>query len=485
MNLETTAVDPPIPISDATLRLHAPRVEVPIYDRAALQPAIVHFGVGGFHRAHQAVYLDELAQLGYTDCGVIGVCMRHRTMRDALRPQDWLYTVAERGDGEERARVVGVLRDVLYAFDDFSAVIDALTAPATSIVSLTITGGAYDSDPSGDIDVFAFIVEALARRRKAGLAPFTVLSCDNVPMNGAMAREATLRWAAARDHGLAAWIESEVAFPSSVVDRITPKTTPEARRFVEERFGIADGWPLIAEPYSQWILEDDFSNGRPALEEVGVQLVDDVAAYQRMKKRLLNGGHCALGYIGLLAGYERTDEAMNDPAIRGYLQDLLCDEISPLLGEVPGIDLGDYIDTLLDRFANPGVGDQLSRLAERGSVKMPSYLLPSAEDALRRGAPAGLLPAAVAAWIRCLRGTDLNGDRLEIADPMADRLGRLARAGGTDPRPVLNERSVFGDLGRSRAFATAVERSLRALERSGLDGMLGGAVPDSAPMALR
>ena len=485
MNLEPTTLDTPIPISDATLRLHAPRVEVPIYDRAALEPSIVHFGVGGFHRAHQAVYLDELAQLGYTDCGVIGVCMRHRTMRDTLRPQDWLYTVAERGDGEERARVVGVLKNVIYAFDDFTAVIDALTAPATSIVSLTITGGAYDSDPSGDIDVFAFIVEALARRRQAGLAPFTVLSCDNVPNNGAAARQATLRWAADRDRGLAGWIESEVAFPNSVVDRITPKTTPEARRFVAERFGIADRWPVIAEPYSQWIVEDDFSNGRPALEEVGVRLVDDVAAYQRMKKRLLNGGHCALGYLGLLAGYERTDEAMDDPAIRDYLESLLCDEIAPLLGEVPGIDLGDYIETLLDRFANPGVGDQLSRLAERGSVKMPSYLLPSAAEAMRRGSPIGLLAIAVAAWIRSMRGTDLDGEHLEIADPIAARLGRLARAGGTDPRPVLGERSVFGNLGRSPAFVTSVERSLRALERSGLDGLLDGGVPDSAPMALR
>ena len=488
MNLEASAVESAIPLSDATLRVHERRIEVPIYDRSALRPSIVHFGVGGFHRAHQAVYLDELAQLGSTDCGVIGVCMRHRTMREALMPQDWLYTVAERGDGEERARAVGVLREVLFAPDDPNAVVEAMADPATTIVSLTITGGAYESEPSGPelaSDVFAFIVEALARRRRAGLPPFTVLSCDNVPMNGVRAREAVLRWAAARDRGLARWIESEAAFPSSVVDRIVPKTTPEARRFVRDRFGIFDRWPVIAEPYSQWILEDDFSAGRPALEDAGVQLVPDVAAYQLMKKRLLNGGHCALGYVGLLAGHERTDEAMDDPMIRDYLRSLLCEEIAPLLDEVPGIDLDDYIDTLLERFANPGIGDQLSRLAERGSVKMPSYLLPSAAEAQRHGFPDALLAVAVAAWIRCLRGTDLDGRRLRLGDPLGERLGALARAGGTDPRPVLRDHAVFGDLGRSPAFVAAVERNLRALERAGIAGMLSPTAPAPVPMALR
>jgi len=490
MNPQTTSTTAfASPLANATLAAHRERIDVPSYDRDSLQPAIVHFGVGGFHRAHQAVYLDDLAARGVRDCGVIGVSMRSPGMRDALVPQDWLYTVAERGESGASARAVGVTRDILFAPDEPGAVVAALTDPRTTIVSLTITGGAYASMPvprtGPPADVFALIVEALAQRRRAGLAPFTVLSCDNVPGNGDVARESTLRWAAARDFGLSRWIESEVAFPSSVVDRIVPKTTPDSRSFVRDRFGVDDRWPVISEPYIQWIVEDDFSAGRPPLEEVGVQFVDDVSAYELMKKRLLNGGHCALGYIGLLAGYRRTDEAMADPLLRGYLLSLLDNEIAPLLDEVPEIDLGGYVRTLADRFANPGVGDQLSRLAERGSVKMPGYLLPSVEAGLMRGTPVELLSVAVAAWIRVLRGTGLDGRSIEIADPLAMRLRNLARVGGSNPRPVMGERSIFGDLAEHEGFVAAVERNLWLLERGGIASLLRPHVDPATPTAAR
>lgn len=473
-----------LPLSNDTLAAHGRGFEVPTYDRRAVTPGIVHFGVGGFHRAHQAVYLDELAQRGLSDeWGVIGVSMRHATARDALQPQDWLYTLVERDGSRDRARVIGILDRVLFAPDDPAAVVAALAAPTTRIVSLTVTGNAYEPQDDGDgeaagPDAFGLIVAALAQRRRAGLPPFTVMSCDNVPDNGRVARAAVLR-AAEGDPDLARWINVRGAFPSSVVDRITPKSTPETRELVRDSFGVDDRWPVVAEPFTQWILEDDFCAGRPPLEEVGVELVDDVAAHQRTKKRLLNGGHSALGYVGLLAGYETTDEAMADDAVRSYLSSLMAEEIAPLLGDAGGIDLDRYRETLLERFSNPGVGDQLSRLCERGSTKLPAYLLPSVEEALAEGAPIDRLSLAVAAWMRSLRGRDSAGRRIPVVDPRRDLLVSIARHAGDDPRPLLSRRDIFGDLIEHDEFVHAVERHLRALGDGGVAAAL-----ERDPMSL-
>src|SRR3712207_1859910 len=349
-------------------------------------------------------------------------------MKDALAPQDHLYTVVERSPDGERARVVGVMVDYHFAPDDPAKVLDLLTARHTRMVSLTITGSGYrlcpqtgEFDPA-DVDirwdlehpenprtVFGFLVEGLDRRRRAGLPPFTVVSCDNMHRNGDCARSALVGFARLRDEVLARWITDRVAFPSSMVDRITPHTTPEEREAVAQRYGVQDNWPVITEPFSQWVIEDDFSNGRPPLDLVGVRFVPDVARYELMKTRLLNAGHCALGYLGSLDGHASIDTVMAEPVFAAYIEQLMDDEVSPLLPPPDGIDLDDYKRTLLRRFANPAIADQLYRLCRRGSTKMPHHLLPSLREALAAGRPHGLLTVAVAGWFRYLRGIDAEG----------------------------------------------------------------------------
>ncbi len=492
----------PRPLSEETLGQHDGRLAVPTYDRAALTPAVVHFSVGGFHRSHQLLYFDDLAQRRISDgWGVVGVGLHSRGMKDALAPQDHLYTVVERSPDGERARVVGVMIDYHFAPDDPSAVLDVLTDERTRMVSLTITGSGYRLDPQSgafdpdDVDirwdlaetdrprtVFGFLVEALDRRRRSGLPPFTVVSCDNMHRNGEATRAAVVGFARLRDEVLARWIADRVSFPSSMVDRITPHTTPEQRDAVAQRYGVDDRWPVITEPFSQWFIEDDFCNGRPPLEHVGVQFVDDVAQYELMKTRLLNASHCALGYLGSLAGYSSIDQVMADPLFARYAAQLMDVEVAPLLPPPDGIDLGAYRSTLLTRFANPAIADQLPRLCRRGSTKMPHHLLPSLRQALDEGRPHRLLTLAVAAWFRYLRGTDADGRSVEIDDPRAELLQSLARAGGSDPRPLLRVSSIFGDLGRRPDFVEELAQALSDLDRAGVRIAL--AVALTAPVDL-
>ena len=474
------------PLSNATLATLGDNVSVPSYDRAALTPAIVHIGIGGFHRAHQAVYLDELAERAIsTDWGVIGVTLRRRAMKDALEPQDGLFTVLARAGEQDRARVVGSVVDVLFAPEEPAAVLDALSDPRTRIVTLTITGNGYHVDPetgclSDDDEIrddladparpqtaLGYLVEALERRRRAGTSPFTVLSCDNVPHNGATARAGVVGLAQARDPQLARWIEAHVAFPSTMVDRITPETNDDAHDLLAA-LGLQDRWPVVTEAFSQWIVEDRFCNGRPPLQEVGVQFVDDVEPYERMKKRLLNASHSALGYVGYLLGHRDSAGAMSDPLVRRYLDKLMHDEIAPLLPTVPGVDLDEYRATLLGRFSNDKVGDQLERLCGRGSTKVPAYLLPSIVEARREGRPHELLNLAVAAWVRYLRGVDLDGREIAIKDARLDELQPLAIESGDDPATFMADSRVFGWLADDPMLVRSVARILAALERDGL-----------------
>ena len=485
----------PWALSDSTLTLHADRVEVPAYDRATLTPAVVHISVGSFHRSHQAVYFDELAQRGIsTEWGLIGVGLHRPEMREALTAQDGLYTVVSRSAAGDEARVVGVIGRYLYAPEDGDAVLDALADARTRVVTLTITGYAYHVDPrTGAFDehdpgvaaeladgghptsALGFLVEGLARRRAAGHRGFTVVSCDNVPGNGPMTRTAVVSYARLRDETLAAWIDEHVAFPSSMVDRITPRTTADDQAWVEERFGVRDRWPVITEPFSQWIVEDTFCNGRPPLDEVGVRFVEDVRPYALMKTRLLNATHCAVGHLGSLAGLERMDEAMADPVFAGYAARLMAD-VEPLLPPVPGIDLPLYRETLMERFANPKIGDSLERLRRAGSAKLPRHVLSSLREARAAGAPYGMLLLAVAGWCRQLRGVDDDGALLRIDDPFGERLHELAVAGGTDPRPLLTERETFGELGDDAELVAELERVLQAMERDGTRSVVADAV---------
>jgi mannitol-1-phosphate/altronate dehydrogenase len=460
-------------LCEATLRVHASHVRVPTYDRSALTPGIVHLGVGAFHRAHQAVYLDDLAERGVNTWGVVGVALRRRATKEALEPQDGLFTVVARGPRGDDARVIGSLLRVLFAPEEPEAVLDALADPRTRVVTLTVTEEGYDvrpdlTRPHRQRTPLGLLAAALDRRRRLGRGPFTVVSCDNVPRNGATTRAALLAFAEASNPDLADWIAREVAFPSSMVDRITPATTAEAVADVAHRFGIDDRWPVMTEPFSQWVVEDDFCNGRPPLVEVGVQFVRDVEPHERLKKRLLNGGQSALGYVGYLLGHRDTASAMRDGLVRRYVDTLMRHEVAPLLPAVQGIDPDAYRNELLARLANPHVRDQLARLCRRGSAKMPAHLLPSILEARRAGRPHELLTLAVAAWVRYLRGVDLDGFEIPIVDAQLGRLQPLAVRGGADPAPLMAGSSIFGVLADDPMLVGSVGRALEAVDRDGL-----------------
>ena len=471
------------PLSESTLAALPSWVAAPGYDRRSLTPAVVHIGVG-FHRAHQAVYFDDLARLGFsTEWGIVGVGLHRPEMGRVLSEQDNLYTVVVRGPDGERVRVVGALVDYLFAPESPEAVLSVLAAPTTRLVTLSITGSAY---PTGDPDLeqqdvradverpaapgtaFGYLVEALDRRRRDGGLPFTVLSCDNVEHNGEATRRAVLAIARLRSPELAEWVQRHVSFPSSMVDRITPETTPELRDHIVDTHGVGDRWPVVTEPFSQWVVEDDFCNSRPPLENVGVQFVQDLRPYEVMKTRMLNGAHSAMGYLARLSGFRSTDEAMRSQVLRDYVDGYLA-EAAALLPDVPGIDLAAYRTTLLERFSNPQLSDQTARLCRRGSTKVPSYVLPSLELALAQDQPRQHLVLALAGWLRFLRGVDYDGSPIEIEDAHADRLRSLAVAGGTDPRPLLAERDVFGSLTDSRQLVDELEQALCLLEAGPLE----------------
>ncbi|MDQ1730102.1 MAG: mannitol 2-dehydrogenase, partial [Pseudonocardiales bacterium] len=465
-----------IPLNNATLELHARRLAVPNYDRSALTESVVHVGVGGFHRAHQGTYFDDLARLGFTEWGVSGLGLHRRRLKEALEPQDCLYTVVEQGSDGAEGRVVGSMCRYLYTPDEHVQAIEVLADERTALVTLTITGDGYHRDAvTGDFDAgcsavrrdlsqagpyttaWAYLVEALDRRRLAGLPPFTVMSCDNLPDNGGAARKAVVGFAAQRSARLAKWIECNVAFPSTMVDRITPVLNDAEIAGIQYDFGIIDRCPVVAEPFRQWVVEDAFSGSRPPLDEVGVEFVSDISPHKLVKTRLLNGSHCAMSYLGILLGHQTTDAAMSDSNVYRYVERLMRTEVSPLLRERVTIDCADYQSTLLERFSNPGMPDKLSRLAARGSVKMPSYLLPSLHEGRAENRPTAMLTLALAAWIRYLRGYDLQGKPIVIEDQRGSELRTLALTGLADPRPLLNVRDVFGSLVDDVVFVEALE----------------------------
>jgi mannitol 2-dehydrogenase len=486
-----------VPLTDATLQLHSERIDVPTYDRSSLQRGVVHIGAGNFHRAHQAVYFDDLARSGIsTQWGITGVSLHSSDVKDLLSGQDGLYTVVQRGHDRQSARVVGSIGSYHFAPNDGAAVRAALADPQTHIVSLTITANGYFLDPvtrqfnadAPDVradlvgsdsftTAWSYLAEALDRRRRAGTAPFTVLCCDNLPDNTQAARTALVSFAALKDPGLASWIDTHVAFPSTMVDRITPQTTNTERRFVERTFGIADRWPVLTEPYCQWIIEDSFSDGRPPLDEVGAQFVTDVSDHKTVKTRLLNGTHIALACLATLAGYQRTDEAMKDNVIFDYAEQLMRDEIQPLLPAVPGMNTAGYRNSLLTRLSNPRMSDQLSRLARRGSTKISSFLLPSLHEAIEQGRPHTLLMLALAGWARYLQGHDLKGKEIRIDDPESALLTRLATAGGNSPEALLRH-EIFSELRQLPAFADRLSDMIADFDESGVIPTLRRALQD-------
>ncbi|RZU15518.1 mannitol 2-dehydrogenase [Kribbella rubisoli] len=465
-------------------------VGVPSYDRTAVTPGIVHFGVGGFHRAHQAMYLDRLMSDGKAlDWGIVGVGVlpQDRRMDDVLSAQDHLYTlVIKHPDGTLEPRVIGSIVGYLFAPDDPNAVLARMVDPATRIVSLTITEGGYHvnqvtgeldaSDPSLAADLepgatpgsaFGFIVEALARRRAAGVPPFTVMSCDNIPGNGHVARKMLSSFARLKDADIAEFLETEVKFPNCMVDRITPVTTDADREALAERFGVEDGWPVVCEPFTQWVLEDDFGLGRPSYEDVGVQIVEDVEPYELMKLRLLNASHQALCYLGYLAGYRYAHEVSQDKLFVDFLLGYMDDEGTPTLPPVPGVDLDRYKHQLIERFANPEVRDTLARLCAESSDRIPKWLLPVVREQLVADREIKRSVLVVASWARYAEGTDEQGGAIEVVDRLRDKLVERAQHNREDPLVFISDPDLFGDLASDERFVTQYRAALKSLHEIG------------------
>lgn len=464
-----------------------PRVAVTDYDRAALAHSIVHIGVGGFHRAHLATYVDELARAGHTDWGIVGagVMAGDRAMADALGAQQGLYCLVARDEHGADVRVIGSIVDYVLAHPDPAPLVDLIAAPTTQIVSLTVTEGGYPVDdatgafdpasPNGDRgSTFAAIVEGLRNRQRAGNGPLTILSCDNVISNGAVARTATLGVAQVLVPQLVEWIEEHVAFPNSMVDRITPATTANDRQWLAEGFGIEDRWPVMTEPFRQWVVEDSFAAGRLPLEDLDVIVTDDVEPYELVKLRLLNAGHSCLAYLARLLEIERVDEAMADPPFASFVRAFLDVEAGPVVPQPPGIDLEDYKASLLTRFANPAIGDQIERLCLDGSPKFPKFLLPTLRRNLTEGRPIGLSALALAGWCQYLTGRSERGRPFEPApDPLLDHAQRFARASREESTAFLGFRAVFGDdLAVDARFAAAFGKALDSLRIDGVRSTL-------------
>jgi mannitol 2-dehydrogenase len=408
-------------------------------------------------------------------------------MAEVMAAQDCLYTlVVKHADGTFEPRVVGSIVEYLLAPDDPDAVVEKMAAETTRIVSLTVTEGGYNVDPvTGQFDgadpavvhdlqpgaapqtSFGLVVEALARRRDRGLPPFTVVSCDNIQHNGDVARRSFTAFAALRDRDLADWIDQEVPFPSSMVDRITPATTDDDRAEVARHVGVDDQWPVVCEPFTQWVLEDRFRLGRPPLEDAGVQLVDDVEPYELMKLGLLNAGHQALAYLGRLAGYRLVHDAAQDPLFQRFLLGYMEQEATPTLRPVPGIDLDDYRKNLIARFSNSAISDTLARLAFDGSERLPKWLLPIVRQNLATGGQVRRSAAVVAGWARYSEGVDEQGRPIEIADRRRDRLAANARRQREDPLAFIADRELFGDLVDDERFTAHYRATLASLHERG------------------
>jgi mannitol 2-dehydrogenase len=478
-----------LPLAPDNLSSFPPEIATPTYDRHDVRVGIVHVGVGGFHRAHQAMYLDRLMNdgkaLDWGICGV-GVLPSDRRMADAMTAQEGLYTlVVKHPDGRLEPRVIGSIVEYLFAPDDPDTVLERMADPATRIVSLTVTEGGYnihavtgrfaDDDPAVLRDLqpgavprtsFGLITEALVRRRQRDVPPFAVVSCDNIQGNGNIARNSFAAFAALRDPELGEWVGNEVRFPNSMVDRITPATTDEDRGELARRYGITDRWPVVCEPFTQWVLEDRFE-ARPPLEDAGVQVVQDVEPYELMKLRLLNASHQAVAYFGYLAGYRLVHDACQDPLFASFLLAYMDEEATPTLEPVPGIDLNDYKRSLIGRFSNPQVRDTIARLCAESSDRIPKWLLPVIRHNLQSGGPISLSAAIVASWARYAEGVDEDGNPIEVVDRLRDTVTGAAREQRSDPLAFVRNRELFGDLVEDERFTSAYLAVLDSLHRKG------------------
>ncbi len=478
-----------ISLSAANLPALGESVAVPLYAASDLSPGIVHFGVGNFHRAHQATYLDALFNQGVgRDWAIIGAGVRpeDQGVRSDLARQDWLTTVVEQENASSKAHVIASMIDFLPV-GDAAAIIAELADPRIRIVSLTVTEGGYFIDaatgnfaaghpeivadagsPDAPRTVFGLILAGLKRRRAKGLVPFTVMSCDNLPHNGKVARNAIVGLARLSDARLADWIEAEVAFPSGMVDRITPATGDRERQILSRQFGIVDRRPVFCEDFIQWVLEDTFPSGRPALEKVGVTFVEDVSPWEKMKIRILNGGHAIIAYPAGLLDIHFVHEAMEHKLIRAFLEKVEHEEIIPTVPAVPGTGLGDYFRVIERRFANPKIGDTIRRLCLDGSDRQPKFILPTVRDRRAAGQPVSGLALASAFWCRYCAGTTDSGETIPPNDHAWDRLHATALTAKADPAAWLAMDDIYGTLANDQAYVQAFANALTTIWREGI-----------------
>jgi mannitol 2-dehydrogenase len=482
-------------LSRATLAPLPATITRPRFDPAKVSGGIVHLGFGGFHRAHMARYTHDLMErrVDATEWGIVGVGMLPADVRvsDALKPQDALYTLVERQDGDEAATIVGSVCEVIFAGESSQAALDAIDDPAIRIVSLTVTENGYcrnaatktlDRDHPSIVDDLAhpdkprsavgILVEAYRRRMAVRAPAFTALTCDNIQHNGVVLRDAVLALASWRDQALAEWIAANASFPSTMVDRITPVTTPAQIEDFTARFDLVDRRPVFCERFRQWVIEDNFVAGRPAWEEVGAQFVADVTPYEFMKLRLLNASHLAIAGLGRLMGYVYIDETIRDPSLRSYMRALMDRETGPTLPPIPGVDLDGYKTQLLERFGNVAIKDTVDRVNADAPINL---LLEPIRDRLAAGAKVDLLVLALAAWMRRVTGVDETGNPISVVHPLADLLRERANAGGPDPLPLLSIRKVFGDLIEHGAFVATLKAWLTSLYADGAAATLASA----------
>ena len=496
----------PIHLRQDTLSQLPNSVGRPTYDREALTAGIMHIGVGGFHRSHQAWYTDQLlsddqdSSQNWAICGV-GLREADREMAEVLKKQDYLYTLIIRHpDGKVDHQVIGSLIDFMLSIDDPQAVIDRMADEQTKIVSLTITEGGYNFDPTtGEFDfsqtdvkhdlenpnmprtVFGYLTQALRQRRDAGVSAFTIQSCDNIEHNGDVARKMLLAFARELDSKLAKWIEDNACFPNAMVDRITPVTTDADRENLKTKIGIVDQWPVTCEPFCQWVIEDRFAQDRPKWETVGAQFVDNVTPYETMKLRLLNAGHSVLGLLGSLHGHETIDSCIADPLFAHFVRSFMDTEATPVLKPVEGVDLEDYKDALIERFGNPSIKDDLSRICLESSAKLPKFLIPTIHENLQQDGSVERSALVIAAW--CFysdKGESQQGDKLKIVDALRDELHKAAKETSNDKLAFLRLTSLFGDLAEQETFTAAYTRFVDAIYSNTPVAELMEAIVDNA-----
>lgn len=468
---------------------------LPCYQRYQSEPAIVHLGAGGFHRAHQAAVIDSLLARGHqpewTICAV-GIREQDRELCKKLKAQECLYTLVERAGNGASARVIGSIVDYLLVPDEPLSVTNRLASRSTRIISMTITGAGYYLDANTrelnldhpdvrhDLEqrgepprtMYGCLAAGFTRRLSLNHGPCTLLSCDNFEGNGELLGAALLKFAREFNDSLADWIECNVSFPNSMVDRITPVPNEGTYRYVRSRFGVDDPCAVITEPFLQWVIEDNFVAGRPNLEQAGARLTTDVRPYEKIKLRLLNASHSLICYLGLFAGFRFIHQIADDESFAAFALHFMEREAVPLLETAPGMDTAVYPRLVIERFGNQAISDSTSRICSRGSHKVPKFILPTVREQLAKGGSISASALAIAGWIRFLRGTDENGKSVEIEDPLAGVLHERALEGGVDPLPVLKVQEVFGNLAEDVRFTAAVHEALVSLDTYGVRGAL-------------